>query len=195
MCRGYGRLPSRGHWRRWQINGNSPNRQEILVRGSRYWRSGVVVSILQIQRVTSISQMNFYQIYSKALFGHNPGMTSLTANLWGLPIDNIPTCGMVRLEFLENSWDEVSSAIPVRAQIDFPKNLSGEPISIIWTFEKKLLGAAGFILNIRWRGIGASLQLRFDWFQEAFGWHLRLKSCRLIFLPQKPVSAWPFCWS
>jgi len=66
-----------------------------------------------------------------ALFGHNPGMTSLTVNLWGLPIDNIPTCGMVRLEFLENSWDEVSSAIPVRAQIDFPKNLSGEPISII----------------------------------------------------------------
>jgi phosphohistidine phosphatase len=66
-----------------------------------------------------------------ALFGHNPGMTNLVTNLWGLPIDNIPTCGMVRLEFLENSWDEVSSAIPVRAQIDFPKNLSGEPISII----------------------------------------------------------------
>jgi len=38
---------------------------------------------------------------------------------------------MVRLEFLENSWDEVSSAIPVRAQIDFPKNTSGVPISII----------------------------------------------------------------
>ena len=66
-----------------------------------------------------------------ALFGHNPGMTSLTANLWGLPIDNIPTCGMVRLEFSENSWKEVSSAIPIRAQIDFPKNLSGEPIPII----------------------------------------------------------------
>lgn len=66
-----------------------------------------------------------------ALFGHNPGMTSLTVNLWGLPIDNIPTCGMVRLEFLENSWDEVSSANPVRAQIDFPKHLSEEPISII----------------------------------------------------------------
>ena len=66
-----------------------------------------------------------------ALFGHNPGMTSLTANLWGLPIDNIPTCGMVRLEFPENSWKEVSSAIPIRAQIDFPKNLSGEPIPII----------------------------------------------------------------
>ena len=66
-----------------------------------------------------------------ALLGHNPGMTSLTANLWGLPIDNIPTCGMVRLEFSENSWKEVSSAIPIRAQIDFPKNLSGEPIPII----------------------------------------------------------------
>lgn len=66
-----------------------------------------------------------------ALFGHNPGMTNLVTNLWGLPIDNIPTCGLVRLEFSENSWKEVSSAIPVRAQIDFPKNLSGEPIPII----------------------------------------------------------------
>lgn len=69
--------------------------------------------------------------FNVALFGHNPGMTNLVTNLWGLPIDNIPTCGMVRLEFSENCWKEVSSAIPVQAQIDFPKNLSGEPIPII----------------------------------------------------------------
>ena len=72
-----------------------------------------------------------HEFSSVALFGHNPGMTNLVTNLWGLPINNIPTCGMVRLEFSENSWNEVSSVIPIRAQIDFPKNSSGEPIPII----------------------------------------------------------------
>ena len=41
------------------------------------------------------------QIDSAMLFGHNPGMTSLVANLYGLTIDNIPTCGVVHLQFRE----------------------------------------------------------------------------------------------
>ena len=71
------------------------------------------------------------QIYSIALFGHNPGMTSLVANLYGLPIDNLPTCGVVHLLFNENTWSAVSSAPPARAYFDFPKNKSGEALKII----------------------------------------------------------------
>ena len=37
-------------------------------------------------------------------------MTSLVANLYGLPIDNLPTCGVVHLQFNENDWSAVSSA-------------------------------------------------------------------------------------
>ena len=85
-------------------------------------------SATELQNFISHLQDNSSRV---VLFGHNPGMTNLVTNLWGLSIDNIPTCGLVRLEFSENSWKEVSSAIPVRAQIDFPKNLSGEPIPII----------------------------------------------------------------
>ena len=85
-------------------------------------------SATELQNFISHLQDNSSRV---VLFGHNPGMTNLVTNLWGLSIDNIPTCGLVRLEFSENSWKEVSSAIPVRAQIDFPKNLTGEPISII----------------------------------------------------------------
>ena len=65
--------------------------------------------------------------FSVMLFGHNPGMTSLVSHLFGLPIDNLPTCGVVHLQFNENTWVTASRAKPSRATIDFPKNLSGYP--------------------------------------------------------------------
>ena len=71
------------------------------------------------------------QIDSVVFFGHNPGMTSLVTNLYGLPIDNIPTCGVVHLQFNENTWSAVSSAPPARACFDFPKNESGEALRLI----------------------------------------------------------------
>ena len=71
------------------------------------------------------------QIDSIALFGHNPGMTSLVANLYGLLIGNVPTCGVVHLQFNENIWSAVSSAPPARAYFDFPKNVSGEALRLI----------------------------------------------------------------
>jgi phosphohistidine phosphatase len=71
------------------------------------------------------------QIDSAMLFGHNPGMTSLVANLYGLTIDNIPTCGVVHLQFIEADWKAASSELPARATFDFPKNQSGEPIKLV----------------------------------------------------------------
>ena len=71
------------------------------------------------------------RIRSVALFGHNPGMTSLVANLYGLPIDNLPTCGVVHLQFNENTWLATSSAPPARTYFDFPKNESDEPLRLI----------------------------------------------------------------
>jgi len=70
-------------------------------------------------------------IGSAILFGHNPGMTSLVANLYGLLIDNLPTSGVVHLQFNENTWSAVYSAPPARAYFDFPKNESGEALRLI----------------------------------------------------------------
>ena len=67
---------------------------------------------------------------SAILFGHNPGMTSLVANLYGLPIDNLPTCAVVHLQLREANWKVASSATPARAYFDFPKNESGEPLRV-----------------------------------------------------------------
>ena len=68
--------------------------------------------------------------FSVMLFGHNPGMTSLVSHLFGLPIDNLPTCGVVHLQFAENSWVNASREMPIQATIDFPKNLSGIPVPL-----------------------------------------------------------------
>jgi phosphohistidine phosphatase len=66
---------------------------------------------------------------SVLIFGHNPGLTLLVAQVWGLPINNIPTCGIVSLKFGSSTWEEASSQLPSGATFDFPKNI-GSPLII-----------------------------------------------------------------
>ena len=61
------------------------------------------------------------------IFGHNPGLTLLASQVWGLPIGNIPTCGIVTAHFDDTDWLNVSSHEPEYATFDFPKN-SDSPI-------------------------------------------------------------------
>ena len=68
---------------------------------------------------------------SVMLFGHNPGMTSLVPHLFGLTIENLPTCGVVYLQFSTESWAEASRSMPCEATIDFPKNGTGSPIKMV----------------------------------------------------------------
>ena len=69
--------------------------------------------------------------FSVMLFGHNPGMTSLVSHLFGLALDNLPTCGVVHLHFSTESWAEASRSMPRDATIDFPKNGTGSPIKMV----------------------------------------------------------------
>jgi phosphohistidine phosphatase len=55
------------------------------------------------------------------LFGHNPGMTYLVNDISDLDLDNLPTCGVVVLQFEVESWSEVGEVEPVTAEIDYPK--------------------------------------------------------------------------
>jgi phosphohistidine phosphatase len=57
------------------------------------------------------------------LLGHNPGLTDL-ANDLGCDIDNIPTCGVVELEFDIDSWATVGDVDPTHIDFDYPKNPS-----------------------------------------------------------------------
>jgi phosphohistidine phosphatase len=55
------------------------------------------------------------------LFGHNPGMTYLVNDLSDLDLDNLPTSGIVVLQFDVNTWGEVGETEAVTAEMDFPK--------------------------------------------------------------------------
>jgi len=58
-------------------------------------------------------------------FGHNPGLTELVAGLWGLPILNVPTCGVVLLHFELKEWKNAAERKPTAALFDYPKNQLG----------------------------------------------------------------------
>ncbi|RZK82413.1 MAG: histidine phosphatase family protein [Pedobacter sp.] len=57
-----------------------------------------------------------------ALFGHNPGFTDFANYLSNANIYNVPTCGVVLLEFESDDWAEISSGTGTLIDFDYPKS-------------------------------------------------------------------------
>ncbi len=55
------------------------------------------------------------------IFGHNPGVTALNNVISKEYIDNIPTSGMVELEFDFNKWCEIEMQSGKLVRYEFPK--------------------------------------------------------------------------
>ena len=55
------------------------------------------------------------------VFGHNPGLTYLVNGLSDLYLDNLPTCGVVILQFNVESWTQIGEELATKADFDFPK--------------------------------------------------------------------------
>lgn len=55
------------------------------------------------------------------MFGHNPGFTSLSNYLADKQVDNIPTCGISRIEFEVDSWSDVNINKGKLTAFEFPK--------------------------------------------------------------------------
>lgn len=62
---------------------------------------------------------NNYQ--SAMLFGHNPGFTILAEKLSSIHFGNIPTCGIVGLEFEVNDWAHIFYDSGTLIYHDYPK--------------------------------------------------------------------------
>ncbi|MGY4385108.1 phosphohistidine phosphatase [Pedobacter sp. UYP24] len=63
---------------------------------------------------------NAYQ--SVVMFGHNPGFTDFANYLSNANIHNIPTCGVVLLEFPANDWQEIGNGTGTLIDFDYPKS-------------------------------------------------------------------------
>jgi len=56
-----------------------------------------------------------------ALVAHNPGLTDLCEVLAGVKIDNVPTCGIVRMSLTVDAWSGVSRGCGTLLDFDYPK--------------------------------------------------------------------------
>ena len=60
---------------------------------------------------------------SAMLVGHNPGLTDLVHVLTGTDVGNVPTCGVVRIEF-QVAWADVVPGAGELVSFDYPKRPS-----------------------------------------------------------------------
>lgn len=64
------------------------------------------------------------EIANILLFGHNPGLTSFVNRYGDQYIDNIPTTGVVSLEFNVDRWSEIASATGRLVFFHYPKGIN-----------------------------------------------------------------------
>lgn len=57
-----------------------------------------------------------------ALFGHNPGITNLAISLCDTNVYDMPTCGLILIEFPFDDWKLISKNTGEEKLYDFPKN-------------------------------------------------------------------------
>ena len=60
--------------------------------------------------VAQISQLIYHlddNLSKVMLVGHNPAFTLIVDYYTGIPIDNMPTCGLVQINFEAKSWKEI----------------------------------------------------------------------------------------
>jgi phosphohistidine phosphatase len=60
---------------------------------------------------------------SVMIFGHNPDFTMLANHFMKHPVDNIPTAGVVTLNFSSGSWKDLKKLKPETEHFDFPKKV------------------------------------------------------------------------
>ncbi len=62
-----------------------------------------------------------YEIDTAIMFGHNPGFTALTNRYAKSMIDNLPTCGIVIIDFKGENWSKFHPTSASVSDILFPK--------------------------------------------------------------------------
>ncbi len=76
-----------------------------------------------IKRVTKLPD----DAHRIMLFGHNPGLSELAEYLGDGDLGELPTCAIVRLDMMIDSWAEASMGLATMVWYDHPKRHSGHP--------------------------------------------------------------------
>lgn len=90
------------------------NKEKIRIEKSLY-EAGVEDLLEDIKLVDNKTK-------NLLIVGHNPGLTLLANFLVDTHVTNLPTCGVVAIEFDTNSWENISAAASKLLFFDEPKN-------------------------------------------------------------------------
>nr|WP_321468301.1 histidine phosphatase family protein [uncultured Desulfobulbus sp.] len=90
---------------------------EQIVFDAQQYEASVAQLLTLIHNVDS-------RIKTLMMVGHNPECTALVNFLSGLQIDNIPTCGIVGLEFAGQTWKEICAESGTLLFFDYPKKVA-----------------------------------------------------------------------
>ncbi|VAW34225.1 phosphohistidine phosphatase SixA [hydrothermal vent metagenome] len=63
------------------------------------------------------------QVEQVVMIAHNSEITVLANQLGGLGIDNIPTCGVVALDFAVRSWRDIMKRQGIQAFFEYPRKV------------------------------------------------------------------------
>ena len=96
---------------------------EIIAKKVKYSKK-----ILFIDDIYEASAITLHRLLTKIddknsiafLFGHNPGLNDLVEEYVDVD-ENIPTCGVVCIEFNAKSWSEISELNAKLISFDYPK--------------------------------------------------------------------------
>lgn len=90
---------------------------EMIQTDERIYHAGVGDLLSVIQNVSD-------QFKELMLFGHNPGFTDLANDFTGEFIENVPTAGVVAIEFQTDQWSAITLGQGKLLFFDYPKKLS-----------------------------------------------------------------------
>ena len=89
------------------------DQDKIIVENSVY-----EASVIDLMRIIKGFDDQYDRVF---LFGHNPGLTEFSNFISDMNITNIPTCGIVKIEFKVNSWLELEEGSGAVKSFDYPK--------------------------------------------------------------------------
>ena len=95
---------------------------------SKIWELGPdslqIIDALYMAYIAEIAQVIAgvpSEVRELAIFGHNPSFTVFANQYLTLPLDNLPTAGVVVVKLESESWDGIGRRDVLETHVDYPK--------------------------------------------------------------------------
>ncbi|MCP4541894.1 MAG: histidine phosphatase family protein [Chloroflexi bacterium] len=103
---------------------------EIIAHEIEYTLEDIVVD----ERIYGADVADWFQIIHDLddgwdcvmCFGHNPGITDLFNQISSYYVNNVPTCGILKLVFDVETWKDVGRVEPMDVHYDYPKKTDSD---------------------------------------------------------------------